>query len=264
MAAARYTIYCHTCRVTGKKYVGQTVGTVRQRWTGHVSEALNRRDDGCEYFHRAIRKYGRDAFISAVLSVKRSRRAANEAEKEWIRKLCCRAPLGYNLDEGGGAGPRHPETRRKISETRARMPPEEKAALSARLSEAQRRTPPEVRKAKALQRELRWRCRVGDPLVERVRALLDGSDRPERLEVKVISQCLGMTNGRGDQIRIGSALKRLGYTPVRVYFNRKKQHLYEKPGELAPRVVQDAQWHQQRVLRAAQTRMLRRHSAENE
>lgn len=253
----RYTIYCHTCRVTGKKYVGQTVVTVRQRWAGHVSEALNKRDNGCEYFHRAIRKYGRDAFVSAVLSVKRSRRAANAAEKEWIRKLCCRAPLGYNLDEGGKAGARHPDTRRRIKETWAKMSKERRELIAARVSISQRRTPPRLRSERALRREELWRQRVGDPLVEKVERLLKGSKRPEKIEIRTIATLIGLGDRRGDQVRVGSALRRLGYTPVRPRFGKVRLHLYERAGEPAPRVVQDSDWHRRRVARAVASRKTR-------
>lgn len=53
-----FTIYCHTCTVTGKKYVGQTRKTMGTRWTEHVSAAFS--FVGCQALGRAIRKYGRD------------------------------------------------------------------------------------------------------------------------------------------------------------------------------------------------------------
>jgi hypothetical protein len=45
----RFTIYCHTNKVNGKRYVGQTVCSMEKRWSEHVTHS--KAGSGC-------RKYG--------------------------------------------------------------------------------------------------------------------------------------------------------------------------------------------------------------
>ncbi len=98
-----YTIYCHTNKVNGKRYVGQTKHSIEWRWSKHVADATS--GYGCAYLSAAIRKHGRDAFDHAVLETCASRDAANDAEVKWIAKYrCTDRALGYNLTSGGGAG----------------------------------------------------------------------------------------------------------------------------------------------------------------
>jgi group I intron endonuclease len=124
-----WTIYCHTCTVTGKKYVGQTTKTMRERWYGHTSSARLCKRRRRTPFQNAIRKYGPEAFLHEVLESVGSERAANEAEARWVAALNTRVPYGYNLDSGGHAAPRHEETGRKIRAARMRLSPEERSAL---------------------------------------------------------------------------------------------------------------------------------------
>jgi hypothetical protein len=110
----RFTIYCHTCTTTGKKYVGQTTVGMLGRWRGHVVAALAGSTQ-CRVFWNAIRKHGPDAWTHEILDEVTSQEDANVAERTWIEKLDCRAPNGYNIKAGGSAGPVHPETRQKQS-----------------------------------------------------------------------------------------------------------------------------------------------------
>ena len=63
-----FTVYCHTNRLTDKKYVGQTCMGMRKRWYHHVFDAHAGR--GCSVFAKAMR-----AVIEAAQGamVKRSR-----------------------------------------------------------------------------------------------------------------------------------------------------------------------------------------------
>lgn len=114
-----FTIYKSTNTVNGKVYVGQTRYSLKKRRCSHVSDALCSKKL-CRVFHAAIRKYGPDVFTWEVLQEVETANDANLAEIEWIRKLNCRVPNGYNLAVGGHEGDFHEETRKLISANMAR------------------------------------------------------------------------------------------------------------------------------------------------
>lgn len=91
-------IYLITNRVNGKRYVGQTVGSIAARWMHHCG-AHSR----CKALASAITKYGADAFTIEDLAVAYSDRHLNELERHHVNSLGTLAPAGYNLKEGGGS-----------------------------------------------------------------------------------------------------------------------------------------------------------------
>ena len=115
MTSPRFTIYCHTNRVNGKRYVGQTVHSMEKRWGHHVAlaKSKNRRHQA---FANAIRKHGADAFDHQILEVVSTQESADSAECRWIEQLNCRVPNGYNLKPGGGRRGHHDNTRKLIRE----------------------------------------------------------------------------------------------------------------------------------------------------
>ena len=129
---ARYTFYCHTNKVNGKRYVGQTVDTMEVRWKGHVSAAKQYR--GSRILGAAIRKYGPEAFDHEVLEVAVvTQKEADILETNWIKRKKSRAPGGYNLAAGGsGPGYHHEDSKRLIGASSkrhlAKMTPEQRAA----------------------------------------------------------------------------------------------------------------------------------------
>ena len=103
-------IYCATCSVTQKKYVGQTIRSYKERWLTHLS--LARRNADRSAIHAAIRLYGEEKFIVEIIDTAKSAEDLNAKEKHWIQKLGTLSPHGYNLCEGGdGVGGVSPETR---------------------------------------------------------------------------------------------------------------------------------------------------------
>ena len=60
-------IYLIRCLESGKRYVGQYVyPDPKGRWTAHIRNAKN----GCKYLlHKAIRKYGPEAFTIETLCI---------------------------------------------------------------------------------------------------------------------------------------------------------------------------------------------------
>ena len=49
-------IYLATCRQTGRKYVGQTIQTLKKRQKSHISIANNPKDKRNQPFTRALHK----------------------------------------------------------------------------------------------------------------------------------------------------------------------------------------------------------------
>lgn len=103
-------IYLITNTINGKQYVGQTVRTLKSRWSSH------RHSEKCVALHRAIKKYGAEAFDLAVLETCSTIEQMNEAEHSWIEKLNTRVPNGYNIREGGGNGIHSEESKAKMRE----------------------------------------------------------------------------------------------------------------------------------------------------
>lgn len=98
-----YNIYKITNILNNKIYVGQTSKTIKERLTAHFHSAfdvkLNTR------FYRAIRKYGKSAFIIELLDTAFNKESCNEKEKMWIKRLnSANRDIGYNSCEGGEGG----------------------------------------------------------------------------------------------------------------------------------------------------------------
>jgi group I intron endonuclease len=82
---------------SGKGYVGYSTQGAATRWTKHVRAARN---GSPAALHRAIRKYGADAFTLDVIDRVSTLDGAHRAERAWIRELGTLV-RGYNLTAGG-------------------------------------------------------------------------------------------------------------------------------------------------------------------
>jgi group I intron endonuclease len=106
-----FYIYLITNKVNGKIYVGQTESTIEERFKNHVWSREKQ-----DYFHAAIRKYGKDAFVVQELGQYETLEETNNAESLWI--LLLRSydnSIGYNTTFGGkNGGKPTEETRAKI------------------------------------------------------------------------------------------------------------------------------------------------------
>lgn len=103
-------IYLITNTVNGKQYVGQTIVGLERRWKRHCWNAQH--DSPC-YIHRAIYKYGIEAFTYEILEESTPDKL-NDLERYWIHKLT----PAYNMTAGGyGSNGRivTEDTRKKIS-----------------------------------------------------------------------------------------------------------------------------------------------------
>ena len=105
-------IYKIVCKITGKLYIGQTVGKLSNRLNGHFYDSQKKR--ASTKIARAFQKYGRDSF--AIYSVCRanSREELNNREIACIR-LFSSVKMGYNISEGGYHSNTSEETRKKMS-----------------------------------------------------------------------------------------------------------------------------------------------------
>lgn len=91
-------VYKVTNKLSGKAYIGLTTQSLRKRWNAHVAQSPK-----CRWpVHRAIMKYGRDAFEVAVLERCADRASLDAAERRWIEREGTMQPNGYNLTAGGG------------------------------------------------------------------------------------------------------------------------------------------------------------------
>lgn len=91
-------VYCATCLPSGKQYVGKTKVELATRQTQHYSQAKTKRR--C-LFHKALNKYGKDAFHWDILFESDDELLLYQKEKEFIASLKTFVPDGYNLTSGG-------------------------------------------------------------------------------------------------------------------------------------------------------------------
>lgn len=107
-------IYLITNAVTGKQYVGQSLG-IRKRFARHKRAARLKLKREAFYLHNSIEKHGVENFKFEVLVYADDRDYLNKLEQDVIAAFGTLSPSGYNLDTGGGVA-------RTISEaTRAKL-----------------------------------------------------------------------------------------------------------------------------------------------
>ena len=102
-----------TNAINGKRYIGYTSQSLKERWRGHVKSA---RLGSKLHFHLAIQKYGKDSFKHEVLFIEDSLAGAKETE---ILLILDRCPE-YNKTMGGDGTTGHivtDEMREKIRQT---------------------------------------------------------------------------------------------------------------------------------------------------
>lgn len=93
-------VYLITNRVNGKRYVGITTKSLQKRWQLHINSA----NAGSYYWiHKAIRKYGADAFEVEELGVASDWKTACQIETTLIAffKTFWLDGRGYNQTRGG-------------------------------------------------------------------------------------------------------------------------------------------------------------------
>lgn len=96
-----YSVYIHTVKANGKKYIGQTKDNPKNRWGSN----------GCRYrgtvFYHAIQKYGWNNIDHEIVATGLTREEADKMEIDLIAKYKTNENKhGYNMTPGGrdGAG----------------------------------------------------------------------------------------------------------------------------------------------------------------
>lgn len=96
-------IYLVTNLINSKVYVGKTERTLQERWNSHCREAYCK---NCKsYFHRSIKKHGKDSFLCRCLIKTADKNELNNLEISYIAKYDSMNPkIGYNGTIGGTGG----------------------------------------------------------------------------------------------------------------------------------------------------------------
>lgn len=106
--------------MNGKVYIGKTTRSLKERKKEHLKQAKAKRDN--MYFHRAIRKYGKNAFEWKIIENHEDEDVLNKLERLHISRYESMDSFwGYNLREGseGKSGWNHTsESKKKMSETK--------------------------------------------------------------------------------------------------------------------------------------------------
>ena len=106
-----YTVYIHTNKVNGKRYVGITRQSVQERWRDGKGYKH------CVLFDRAIKKCGWDGFNHEIYASGLTEKEAQNMEKLLIKQLQTQNPeFGYNISDGGSTTNFSEEGLRKLSE----------------------------------------------------------------------------------------------------------------------------------------------------
>ena len=89
-----YAIYIITCTLNAKQYVG-IAADLERRWKRH------RNANEGQYIHRAIKKYGVDAFVFTHVADAFDAESAKMIERMLIVEHNTKMPHGYNMTDGG-------------------------------------------------------------------------------------------------------------------------------------------------------------------
>lgn len=98
-----YCIYKSTNKITSKSYIGYTAAGLSKRKSSHIRKSFYRNSNAYHnIFHRAIRKYGKDAFEWEILYQSTDKEhTIKEMESHFIKEYNTFKPYGYNMTLGG-------------------------------------------------------------------------------------------------------------------------------------------------------------------
>lgn len=106
-------IYLITNLKNSKKYIGQTIRTIKERWQEHLADARNPKRKKYA-IHKAILKHKEENFKIEVQDSANSIDELNMLEEFWIDFYQCRnKKFGYNIRFGGNNSATSEETKEK-------------------------------------------------------------------------------------------------------------------------------------------------------
>lgn len=108
-------VYKITNDINDKIYIGQTVGSLNERWRRHTWDCTIKRN--AMAITSAIIKYGIENFHIEKIYEASNIDELNEMEKYYISSYNSLSPNGYNLCTGGNNKRLSDETKKKISES---------------------------------------------------------------------------------------------------------------------------------------------------
>jgi group I intron endonuclease len=107
-------VYVITNLVNGKRYVGQTVTTLKKRWSRHCWECTKKTSRMPISY--AIDKYGKENFRVGLLVTAKTQVELDEFEVHFVNALNTWSPHGYNLRAGKGSGVMSDITKKRIGD----------------------------------------------------------------------------------------------------------------------------------------------------
>ena len=100
----------------GRKYIGQTIYKVKNRWRDHLYDAFDPKKDKCKALNNCIRKHNGEGFTITVL-LKINDELLDHYEELFIEMYHTIVPYGLNIKLGGSSTKHSEETKEKISNT---------------------------------------------------------------------------------------------------------------------------------------------------
>ena len=111
-----WVIYCATCRITGKSYVGQSKEYEERKYKHIYFSKTNKYKGKGHAFNNALKKHGAENFTWQILESNLTLDQANESEEFYVSYLLTLAPNGYNILPGGSNRKHSEATKKLISE----------------------------------------------------------------------------------------------------------------------------------------------------
>lgn len=134
-------IYLVTNKVTGKVYIGQTIGPIAARWKGHCNAGKSSR------LWHSIETHGRAAFSVEKIDEALTKQELDELERFYIAAYgATNKDVGYNFERGGAGKPKSKDAvERAAAKLRGRKLPREQVEKMAATKKGRPRTAAEQR-----------------------------------------------------------------------------------------------------------------------
>jgi len=157
-----YTVYIHTNKINGKKYIGQTREKPEKRWRSGKGYPQKKH----EHFFNAIQKYGWDNFSHEIVGKNLSNDEADNLEMSLIKQYkAFEREFGYNYSLGGkNSNQKFTDRTKKIISEKAKeryhTRPDIQYNFSKPMSEESKKKLSESRKKLDLKKRVTKKCEI--------------------------------------------------------------------------------------------------------